>query len=135
MTVSLATQNLERLRRLYAAGYEDDFTSSALHKIISRQIERDEADLARVDDVLAEFEVKYEMNSDEFWRLFQAGQAADTADFMEWNAFFRMQQRLLSRLSILHRCWSGRRRRLSPAMDGWRKEDFAATLGQHAASS
>lgn len=39
--------------------------------------------------------------SDEFWQRFQAGQMADTADFMEWNVFCKMRQRIMARLNML----------------------------------
>jgi len=101
MTVAASLHDLERLRQLYVAGFHDAFLDNALRRIIERQIDRDEADLQRVNAALAEFENRYGLTSDEFWRRFQAGQMADTADFMEWNVFCKMRQRILSRLRIL----------------------------------
>ncbi len=72
-------------------------TSVALH----RQIACDETDLRRVNETLTQFERQYEISSDEFWRRFQAGEMPDTADFMEWNVFCKMRQRITSRLHIL----------------------------------
>ncbi len=93
--------HLKRLERLYEKGFHDAALDLAIEKMVRRQIERDRADLKRVEQVLAEFERKYNMSSDDFWRAYQAGQLADTADFLEWNAFCKMRQRLLERLHIL----------------------------------
>ena len=101
MTVSTTLHDLDRLRQLYTAGFHDTFLDSALRKIIDSQIARDEADLRRVNEALAQFEHQHGINSDEFWQRFQSGQMADTADFMEWNAFCKMKQRITARLRIL----------------------------------
>lgn len=96
-----AWQSLQSLTRLYRAGFQSAFLNSVLYRALQHQIQRDEADLARIHAVLAEFEQKYGLTSDEFWQRFQAGQMSDTADFMEWNAFYKMKQRILARLNIL----------------------------------
>ena len=101
MTASVALYDLERLKQLYIAGFQDTFLDNALRKIIDHQIARDEADLRRVHRELIKFEQQHGLTSDEFWEHFQAGQMADTADFMEWNAFCKMRQRLIARLHIL----------------------------------
>jgi hypothetical protein len=103
MTVTTPLQDLRRLERFYNAGFQNRFLDVALRKIVSHQIERDEADLARVKAVLGEFEQRYGQSSTEFWQRYQAGQMLDEADFMEWNAFCKMRQRLVERLHILHR--------------------------------
>jgi hypothetical protein len=101
MTVLAPSHDLDRLTALYTAGFRDSFLDSALHKIVDRQITRDESDLAKVSSVLAEFERQYHMTSDDFARRFTAGEVADTADFMEWNAFCKMRRRIVARLDIL----------------------------------
>ncbi len=101
MAISAPLRNLERLKQLYTAGFHNTFLNSALDKIIDRQITRDEADLQRVNKVLTQFEEQYGLTSDEFWQHFQAGQMADSADFMEWNAFYKMRHRIVTRLKIL----------------------------------
>ncbi len=101
MVTSVAVHKLERLQQLYTAGFQDVFLDNALHKIVAHQIARDEADLQRVNKTLAQFERQYGASSENFWRRFQAGEMADTADFMEWNVFCKMRRRLTSRLHIL----------------------------------
>lgn len=60
------------------------------------------ADQARLDELsaeLAEFERRYGMTSDEFYRLYQAGQTDDRMDFVEWASLAQMAENL-ERLSI-----------------------------------
>ncbi len=101
MGTSLAMRDIRRMEQLYVAGFQGAFLDNALRKVIDRQIARDEADLKRVEQAMARFEHQYGLSSDEFWQRFQAGQMDDTADFMEWNVFCKMHQRLISRLRIL----------------------------------
>ncbi|UCC62945.1 MAG: hypothetical protein JSV36_19710 [Anaerolineae bacterium] len=100
MSVSVS-QPIEALERLYRTGFQSSFLDSALRKVVARQIERDQADLAHIEQVLTDFEGQYGLDSDEFWRRYQAGQTDDSADFVEWNVACKMRQRLLSRLEIL----------------------------------
>jgi len=101
MTTLSLPLDFRRLEQLYAAGLQDNFLENALRKLVARQIERDEADLAQLNEWIADYESKYSMKSEEFWDKYKAGNMADTADFMEWNALFRSRLRLLDRLKIL----------------------------------
>ncbi len=101
MTVQTATKTLQRLERFYNAGFRTPLVDHALHKVLTRQIARDEADLAQVEARLAEFEERYAMDSAIFGEKYQAGQLSDDADYVEWNAFCKMRQRLRQRLTIL----------------------------------
>lgn len=55
------------------------------------------ADQTRHDDLnaeLAEFERRYGMTSDEFYRLYQAGQTDDRMDFVEWASLAQIAENL-----------------------------------------
>lgn len=92
---------LNRLSQLYNSGFHNVFLDRVLRQIIDQQIAQDQAELQRVQDILAGYEAQYGMTSDEFVSQFQADQMSDTADFMEWHVFYRMQQSLHDRLQIL----------------------------------
>lgn len=92
---------LSNLQRLYATGFQDEFLDNALRKIVERQIERDETDLARIQTDLARYERDYEMPSADFWSLYQSGQMADTFDHFEWNVLCKAKARIEQRLAIL----------------------------------
>lgn len=114
MTAAITMGSLDRLQRLYTSGYGDRFLDNALRKIIDRQIARDEADLARIDEELRSFEARYGMTSDQFWQQYQHGQLNDTEDFTEWNVFCKVKQRILARLGILHEQYVVTRQPTSP---------------------
>jgi hypothetical protein len=101
MTLQTATKTLQRLTRFYNAGFHTPLVDNALHKVLTHQIAQDEADLAQVEARLAELEERYAMSSEDFWDKYQAGRLPDEADYIEWNAFCKMQQRLQQRLNIL----------------------------------
>jgi hypothetical protein len=101
MSVLTIDHPFDRLQRLYHNGFEDQFLEAALSKILEHQRVRDEEALTRVNRELALFEQEHGLTSDEFWQRFQTGQMPDTADFMEWNVFCKMKQRLIGRLTIL----------------------------------
>jgi hypothetical protein len=100
MTAVTTVHHLDRLKALYTVGLLDSFVDQALSKIVERQIVRDENDLTAINAQLAQFEEQFGLASEEFWPQYQAGQLADTADFMEWNILCRMRQRIQSRLKI-----------------------------------
>ena len=95
-------QKIRSLEQIYIKGYEDSFLDNALQKIISHQLSRDQADLQVLQQDLAEMERKYGISSEAFYERFQAGQMSDEADFMEWNALYKMTTKLRNRLGILH---------------------------------
>ncbi len=94
-------EKIRGLEQIYIKGYEDRFLDNALRKIISHQLARDRADLQVLQQDLAELERKYRISSGEFYERFQAGQMSDEADFMEWNALYKMTTKLRNRLDIL----------------------------------
>ena len=87
-------QKIRSLEQIYIKGYEDSFLDNALQKIISHQLSRDQADLQVLQQDLAELERKYRISSEAFYERFQAGQMSDKADFMEWNALYKMATNL-----------------------------------------
>ena len=99
--MSSPVHTVQKICQFYESGYQDRFLDAALDKIVARQIERDKADLARVEAVLAQFEHDHGMETDRFHRMYQAGELPDAAEMVEWNAFWKMRQRLAERLSIL----------------------------------
>jgi hypothetical protein len=94
-------KKIRSLEQIYIRGYEDSFLDNALRKIFSHQLARDQADLQVLQQDLAELESKYGISSEEFYERFQAGQMSDEADFMEWNALYKMATKLQNRLGVL----------------------------------
>lgn len=99
MTTLLAT--LRNFERLYAGGFRDRVTDSALLKVAMSQITRDETVLRDLERDLAELEQQYRMSSEVFYRHWQAGELSDEADFMDWNALYQMACQVRERLNLL----------------------------------
>jgi len=94
-------EKIKGLEQIYIRGYEDSFLDQALHKIVAHQLTRDQVDLSTLQEDLDELERRYGMRSDEFVHRYRQGQMGDEADFVEWNALYRMYIKLHTRLSIL----------------------------------
>jgi phage shock protein A len=101
MTVSTPLEALRNLEQLYKRGFRDNITDAALLKVASSQVARDEAVLRDLERDLSELEQRNQMTSRDFFQRWTAGQMADTADFMDWNALYQMAQEVRERLELL----------------------------------
>jgi len=101
MSVSTPLDVLRNLERLYERGFRDTVTDAALLKVASSQAARDEAVLRDLERDLRDLEQQYQMSSGEFFRRWQAGEMADTADFMDWNMLHQMVREVRKRLELL----------------------------------
>ena len=75
--------------------------TTLLLRIASSQAARDEAVLRDLERDLSELELEYKMSSEDFFQRWQAGEMADTADFMDWNALYQMAREVRERLELL----------------------------------
>ena len=101
MAISNPLDALRNLEQLYQRGFRDAITDAALLRVASSQAARDEAVLRDLERDLGELEQQYEMSSEEFFQRWQAGEMADTADFMDWNALYQMAREVRERLDLL----------------------------------
>jgi hypothetical protein len=92
---------IKNLERIYIDGYGDDFMDRALDKLLAQQRAEDEASQRVLKEDLEELERRYGMNSEEFAQRYRQGAMGDDADFVEWNALYRMYKKLQYRLSIV----------------------------------
>lgn len=99
--MSTTLEQIKSLERIYTEGYADPFLEQSLQKIIASQLARDQADLAVLEQDLHALEAEYEMASEEFYRRYNEGDLSDDANFVEWNALYKMHNRLRERLDIL----------------------------------
>jgi hypothetical protein len=81
---------IKNLERIYIGNYGDDFIDRALDKLMAQQRADDEASLRVLQADLAELEQRYGMASDVFAQGYRKGAMGDAADFVEWNALYRM---------------------------------------------
>lgn len=87
-----ALEKLHILETLYRAGYQSDVIELALDKLIALERGRVEVELAELDVRLQEFEARYQMSSEEFYRGYELGELGDSADFTEWASFYDMRR-------------------------------------------
>jgi hypothetical protein len=99
MTTTL--DKIRNLERIYTDGHGDDFLDRALDKLLAHQLAEDEAASRILRADLDELERKYGLRSEEFSQRYRQGDMGDEADFVEWNALYRMYARLQNRLNIL----------------------------------
>jgi len=100
-TLSSPLVALRNLEQLYERGFRDRLTDTALLRVASSQAARDEAVLRDLERDLSDLELEYDMPSEEFFQRWQAGEIADTADFMDWNALYQMACEVRERLELL----------------------------------
>lgn len=95
MTVASPTiGRLQALEQLYAQGYQDNVVDLTLRKLVERQVQQDEAQLAALHRDLLRFEQQYGVSSSDFFARYQAGQTGDDEDAFEWNVTYKMYTRL-----------------------------------------
>lgn len=100
------TTVLEKVRRLEQyietrVGYADRVLESTLDKILQREHDQLQSQIARLRDQLAVFEDRYGLTTSEFYERFERGEIGDDADFFEWSATLEMVQDLQSDLELL----------------------------------
>jgi bifunctional DNA-binding transcriptional regulator/antitoxin component of YhaV-PrlF toxin-antitoxin module len=66
--------------------------ASEPHSIYQRDIPPDKS----VQDFLDEYETKYQMDSEEFWRKYKAGELECSVEYIDWAGFYEHQQYLES---------------------------------------
>ncbi|MBM4457051.1 MAG: hypothetical protein FJ011_04670 [Chloroflexi bacterium] len=102
MTVASPTvERLQALEQLYAQGYRDSVVDLTLRKLLERQVQQDEAQLAYLRSELLRFEQQYGIASSDFYARYQAGQAGDDLDAFEWNVTYKMYARLTKAVEAL----------------------------------
>jgi len=99
--VATTLGRLQVLERLYAQGYTDEVVDLTVRKLVEHQIQKDEAQLASLNEDLARFEQRYGMNSGDFRARYRAGQMGDDADVFEWNVLYKMHARLVDAITSL----------------------------------
>lgn len=102
MTVaSLTIGRLQALEQIYTQGYQDNVVDLTLRKLIERQVQQDETQLAELQRDLLRFEQRYGVSSSDFYARYQAGQVGDDMDAFEWNVAFKMYSRLAKAVETL----------------------------------
>ena len=91
---------MSALARLYEHGQASPLMERTLDKLLVYEANICRGQLAQLQTNLAEFERRYGLASDEFYRRFQSGQTDDRIDYVEWVSLVQMAQNLRERLRL-----------------------------------
>lgn len=94
-------ERLQRLAALYQHGQTSPIMERTLHKLLTHEADVCRTHLKELRRDLAVFEQQYDLDSDEFYRRFQAGQTDDRMDYVEWASLVQMAENLQARLRLL----------------------------------
>ena len=89
----------DKIELLKKIAPDDQTLNLVLDKLIGVIQERYVTQLNRYQIDLRSFENRYGMSSEEFYGQFEAGRLGDDMDFFEWAGLFKLEQRLLEKIS------------------------------------
>ncbi len=97
---------LEKVRRLeeYLAvtnSAVDPVIETTINKLLTREFNRMVELETHLANELLEFEERYTLKSDDFYRRYEAGELGDAMDFVEWAATVEMLSNVKRRLALL----------------------------------
>jgi len=115
--LSTTAERLHRLVRLYEAGQTSQFLDRTIDKALAHEAEVARGQLAQIQQDLCELESQYEMSTNEFVRLFRAGQTDDRMDFIDWVSLAQMADGLNERMELLLADGMSLRQKGLPATD------------------
>ncbi len=92
---------LKSFEALFRQGYKSQVIDQTLDKLVGLELAKAKRELNEIEARISDFEIKYNMQSQDFARKFHAGSVDDSADFMEWISFIDMQTVILDRIQSL----------------------------------
>lgn len=93
-----ALSKLELLKETYPDQTE---LNQILGKLLDISLSQHRLRLKRYEQDLREFEQRYEMNSENFYQRFAAGELGDEIDFFEWSGLYELRQDILDKIERL----------------------------------
>jgi hypothetical protein len=100
-TTPKPSRKVSGLAKLYEKGQVSDLTAKTLNKLADMEISQGRADLEATEKDLQEFEKRYQISTEEFFKRWQAGKMGDDMDYVEWASLAQMAHRIRERLEIL----------------------------------
>ena len=93
--------HLRKLAKLYQHQQASEIMRRTLDKLLRYEMALSQEQLNQLQEDMRQFEHKYGLSSDEFFRQFQAGQTDDRMDYVEWASMVQMVHNLEARLNLL----------------------------------
>lgn len=94
---------LDQLKEIAVSGYTVPGFTKSVQKLVDMQREAIERDAHEMEERLKTFEKQYGITSAEFLRQYEAGKMGDSADVIEWVAYYKMFDHAQNRLSLLQK--------------------------------
>ena len=79
----------------------DDFLENSLNKILQIEESSIQKKLDIIEKELHEYETKYNLSSDEFYKRFNNGELDDRTDYIDWYSLVDSREKLLSTLILV----------------------------------
>jgi len=95
------SDRLQNLAQLFEQGQASELMERTVEKLLVQEAEESARQYAQIKADMAEFEARYGMNSEDFYRRYQAGETDDRMDFVEWASLVQMAENLRQRLEAL----------------------------------
>ncbi len=80
---------LKRLAEIYRQGQASEVMDKTLDKLFDYEAETCRSQILELENDLSGFEKRYGKSSEDFYRSFQAGEAGDGMDFVEWASIIQ----------------------------------------------
>lgn len=91
----------EKIELLRSVAVDDVGLDRMLGKLLHVVQGQHHEKLTHLDDLLHQFESRYQMDSQEFQREFDAGRLGDAMDFFEWSGLIEMRDLVRQKLNLL----------------------------------
>lgn len=98
---SRISDRLQSLAQLFEQGQASELMERTVEKLLVHEAEESARQYEQIQADLTEFEARYGMNSEDFYRRYQAGVTDDRMDFVEWASLVQMAENLRQRLEVL----------------------------------
>ncbi len=92
---------LRSFEALFQQGYKSQVIDQALNKLAGLELAKAKRELDDIEAKISEFEIRYNMQSEDFAQKFHAGLVDDSGDFMEWISFIDIRSAILYRIQSL----------------------------------
>jgi hypothetical protein len=83
---------LKRLGKYFDYNKKDQLIKTTVDKLVAMKIDQLDKEIIELKKDLKNFEVRYSLNSEEFYSKFQRGELDDNLDFVDWIAVYKMLQ-------------------------------------------
>lgn len=94
-------KGVRKLAELYEKKQVSSLTAQTLNKAVEYEISQSQMQLTEIEQILADYEKRFNLSTAEFYQRYQAGQTDDSAESVEWASLAQMAESIRQRLASL----------------------------------